>query len=163
MKDTLGRNNRSIPDKECEFCGEIFRPKDSKKRACSRACGIKIRICNPHNKGKGQGWINPKGYREISIDGKSVKEHRYVAELIIDRPLLPTEDVHHINGDKLNNSPENLEVLSHSQHTIQHNNSRSYKKGYKLNLSDDERLRRAASLRLVLKSSNTINKALGGN
>lgn len=43
--------------------------------------------------------------------------HRIVAEAMLDRPLLPGEVVHHIDGDKTNNHPDNLQVFaSHSEH-----------------------------------------------
>ena len=38
-------------------------------------------------------------------------EHRTVAEWILGRPLKPGEVVHHIDGDKRNNAPENLMVF----------------------------------------------------
>jgi hypothetical protein len=46
--------------------------------------------------------------------------HRVIAENKIGRLLSTTEDVHHIDGDKMNNSPENLEVLSKSEHAKKH-------------------------------------------
>ena len=38
--------------------------------------------------------------------------HRQVAERMLGRPLREGEVVHHIDGNKLNNAPENLMVLS---------------------------------------------------
>ncbi len=41
-----------------------------------------------------------------------VREHRLVVEQVLGRYLLPTEVVHHIDGNRQNNTPENLEVYS---------------------------------------------------
>jgi len=45
-------------------------------------------------------------------------------ENIVGRILSPDEVVHHKDGDKLNNRPENLELLSHSSHAKKHNKGR---------------------------------------
>lgn len=45
-----------------------------------------------------------------------VAVHRLVVEKELKRFLKPDEDVHHIDGDSLNNDPSNLEVLSKSKH-----------------------------------------------
>ena len=48
-------------------------------------------------------------------------EHRVVAETILGRPLKVEEVVHHIDGDKRNNNPDNLMVLdSQSDHMKLH-------------------------------------------
>jgi len=46
-------------------------------------------------------------------------EHRVVAMEKLGRPLHKGEVVHHINGDKLDNRPENLAVLPSNGHHMQ--------------------------------------------
>jgi hypothetical protein len=47
-----------------------------------------------------------------NVDGRAVYEleHRLVMQGIIGRPLLKTETVHHKNGIRSDNRPENLEL-----------------------------------------------------
>lgn len=47
-------------------------------------------------------------------------EHRVVAEQKLGRPLRPGEIVHHIDGDKHNNHPDNLEVITQAEHIREH-------------------------------------------
>jgi hypothetical protein len=50
------------------------------------------------------------GYHSVKVNGKRVKSHRIVMEQILGRALLPNETVHHINGVRTDNRPENLEL-----------------------------------------------------
>lgn len=37
-------------------------------------------------------------------------------EVLSGRALLPSEDVHHLDGDRFNNHPANLVIVAHAQH-----------------------------------------------
>ena len=61
--------------------------------------------------------LDKNGYlrRKILLENNKTKwviEHRRVIEEFIGRILNPKENVHHINGNKLDNSKENLEIWS---------------------------------------------------
>lgn len=70
----------------------------------------------------GEGCIDIYGYKLITINGKQVREHRIIMEKHIGRKLLPfpQEVIHHKDGNKLNNSIKNLQIISCSNHTILH-------------------------------------------
>jgi hypothetical protein len=72
---------------------------------------------NPH--WKGGKMTDPDGYvlvkrrdHPCATRHGYVREHRIVMEERLGRPLLPSEVVHHIDGDRQNNAPENLGLFA---------------------------------------------------
>ncbi len=65
----------------------------------------------PKDRKYGGGYVTKQGYRRI---GRKF-EHVLVMESVLGRRLLPEENVHHKNGIRADNRPENLELWSRSQ------------------------------------------------
>jgi hypothetical protein len=58
----------------------------------------------------GAGRVDVHGYRWISANGRARREHHVVMEQVLGRRLRPFETVHHRNGLRADNRPENLEL-----------------------------------------------------
>lgn len=78
-----------------------------------------------HGMWKGGVTISSGGYRWIRCpdhphrnQGNYVQEHRLVMERVLGRYLRPEEVVHHIDDDRLNNAPENLQVFENNSKHI---------------------------------------------
>lgn len=71
----------------------------------------------------GDGYVSG-GYHLFSCNNNKVFTHRLVMEAYLDRPLDDFEVVHHINGNRLDNRIENLELCSKSAHTTYHSPER---------------------------------------
>jgi hypothetical protein len=77
---------------------------------------------------RGIGSVNYKNGTGISVTGyltvwtgkTSVRGHRIIMEQALGRELLPSEVVHHINGDKLDNDISNLLVMTDSERRSLH-------------------------------------------
>ena len=72
--------------------------------------------CSGCSRNKG-GKINRSGYRSIYSTPlkKYILEHRYVYEQHYGITLTPNQNIHHINGNRLDNRIENLELWETSQ------------------------------------------------
>lgn len=70
-------------------------------------------------------WFDLEGYNACTVkydDGSraTVYQHREIVEKRIGRKLLPSEHIHHENENRKDNRPENLIIVSFSQHIKKH-------------------------------------------
>lgn len=93
-----------------------------KKRVFTEAHKQKMKIAAIERGKTSKGFsIKPRGYAEITRgEHKGRLQHRVVAEQKIGRKLLPNEVVHHINHQRSDNRPENLEVMTWTAHASLH-------------------------------------------
>ena len=92
--------------KYCEQCGEPLKRGYGKKYCSHQCAGLALRHEN--------GYIVPSGYIMMTTgkagNGKRIPQHRYVMEQILGRELFDFERVHHKDGIRSNNEPDNLEI-----------------------------------------------------
>ena len=115
-KPRTGENRKCIVcDKE--FYIRKYRANKVCTKYCSRSCLAKIHL-KPYVEKFGFKPLNKPHhkYKTIRVNGKNIREHRYIMEQYLGRKLEKWEHVHHINDDSSDNRIENLEVLSNSDH-----------------------------------------------
>src|SRR4051812_17024769 len=88
-------------------CPKCERPKTRYALLCHR-CARRTDPSNP------QWYKNKKGYIVAAVGRSEVRQHRFVMEKILGRKLFTKESVHHKNGIRDDNRPENLELWSSS-------------------------------------------------
>ena len=92
--------------------------KKSSKIKMSIARSKKIGILHPCFKGR---YLDRKqGYIIIQLGKKQVREHRFIMENHLRRPLKTTEIIHHINHIKTDNRIENLQIMTRAEHAKHH-------------------------------------------
>lgn len=124
------RKKRNLPlypilVKKCFFCSREFTPLYVDKKYCSKKCASlffyrksnNIDLNLPINYHIKRFYIDHKGYKKIykpshpnSSKSGYIPEHRLVMSEALGRTLRKDETIHHINGDRLDNRLENLEL-----------------------------------------------------
>lgn len=120
------QNRTRSPYAQCWFhrkcivagCGKRVGPRDC---YCSmhRARLVRRKSLDRLRQGR---HLGSNGYMVVWIAGVGQRyEHRIVAEKMLGRKLMGWESVHHKDKNKLNNSPDNLEIVESSVHMTRHN------------------------------------------
>ena len=123
----------------CDWCGTPFyKPPSklcSKVNLCSSVCrnlwlgrrNIEIMNKPGHSKGHKAPHLsrlnakrNPAARLAVNPSRVPSQRYRKIAERKIGRKLRPGEVVHHINGNRSDNRPENLRVMTRSEHSQLH-------------------------------------------
>lgn len=96
----------------CLNCGTEFTAKVSlKRKCCSRSCAaIHTNTAGYKHYPVGAERPHGTGYRMTNTETGWVMAHRLVVEQQLGRPLEKHERVHHKNGNRADNRPENLEL-----------------------------------------------------
>jgi hypothetical protein len=102
--------------------GKYERTPEIREKYAAARVGLKIPATTGerHWNWKGGRKGDGGGYVLVLVDGEYQKEHRVLMERHLGRPLVPGEEVHHVNGVRSDNRIENLVVGNRSRHRRLH-------------------------------------------
>lgn len=115
----------------CDYCGMNLRLPCAKRKYEHHFCGNECKKAWDAEHRKREAAPNWKGGIHPYVQEGKKLQHRIVAEQKIGRPLVSGEVVHHINGNKKDNRPENLEVMLKGEHMSMHSTERWTKRKQK--------------------------------
>ena len=100
--------NRRKARRDCKVCGKrCGRPHNI---YCSKSCSMADRNYTWKRRIEGSTRTHGTGYILVKLAGSWMMEHRHMMETILGRSLEKHERVHHKNGNRADNRPENLEL-----------------------------------------------------
>ena len=115
---------------KCDMCGDTYKICKShfgrtKTHFCSKECFYKYKRTQEERDRVSALGIGKQKYKHRNRQS----EHRYIVEQKIGRKLKSDEIVHHIDGNKRNNDPSNLTIMSRAEHAKLHARMRAAAKG----------------------------------
>ena len=119
VKCTHKRKHHNKKTVVCSECKKDFIiPSCRLNKFCSSWCSRRFRqkSYSGENSKNFKHGITNTGYKRVGSSNDRQLEHRVIMSKILGRKLLKNEWVHHINGDKLDNRPDNLIMVLPETH-----------------------------------------------